>query len=201
MVTESEFLDIYNEYYQKIIQHVSRIVGPNDAEDVAQVVFDKISRNLVEFKGKSKLSTWIYRIATNTAIDRFRSTSYKQTLESTPFKDTSGPDNRNAHSPFGPPAADQTVIRKEMSECVDQYIDNLPLNYKAILVLSELKGLSNREIADIMEISIDNVKIRLHRARAKLRETLGEGCDFYHNEQNVLACDRKPSQILPKIST
>jgi len=201
MVTKCEFLDIYNEYYQKIVQYLSRIVGPNDAEDVAQVVFDKISRNLGEFKGKSKLSTWIYRIATNTAIDRFRLTSYKQTLESTPFKDTSGPDNRNAHSTFGPPAADQTVIRKEMSECVDQYIDNLPLNYKAILVLSELKGLSNREIADIMEISIDNVKIRLHRARAKLRETLGEGCDFYHNEQNVLACDRKPSQILPKIST
>jgi RNA polymerase sigma-70 factor (ECF subfamily) len=64
MVIECEFLNIYNEFYPKINQYLSKIVGPNDAEDVAQDVFDKISRNLGGFKKKSKLSTWIYRIAT-----------------------------------------------------------------------------------------------------------------------------------------
>ena len=193
MVTECEFSNIYKEYYPKIIQYLTRIAGPNVAEDMAQDVFDRICRNLGGFKGNSKLSTWIYRIATNTAIDRLKSASYKQTLDSTPLRDTSGFDNRNAHSPSGPLSPDQAVIRKEMGNCVTEYIDNLPLNYKTALVLSELKDLSNQEIADILEISLDNVKIRLHRARAKLRESLSDGCDFYHNEQNVLACDRKRS--------
>ncbi len=85
-----------------------------------------------------------------------------------------------------------------MSECVTEYIDKLPLNYRLVLVLSEIKGLSNQEIADILEISIDNVKIRLHRARAELKTALNEGCDLYYNEQNTLACDRKQVQILRK---
>ena len=199
MVTECEFMNIYNEYYSKIIQYLSRIVGPNDAEDLAQESFNKISRNLGGFKEKSKLSTWIYRIATNVAIDRSRSASYRQASVNIPLKDTSGFGIENPGKSIGPSAADQVVIRKEMSECVAEFIDKLPLNYRLVLVLSEMKGLSNQEIADILEISIDNVKIRLHRARTKLKAALKNGCDFYYNEQNTLACDRKQVPILPKV--
>ncbi len=198
MITECEFINIYNEYYSKIIQYLSRIVGPNDAEDLAQDVFNKISRNLSGFKGKSKLSTWIYRIATNVAIDRSRSALYKQASVSIPLKDNSGFGIENAGRPARSSAVDQVVIRKEMNECVAEYIDKLPLNYRLVLVLSEMKGLSNQEIADILEISIENVKIRLHRARAKLKAALNEGCEFYYNEQITLACDRKQVRILPK---
>jgi len=81
---------------------------------------------------------------------------------------------------------------------VIEFIENLPQDYKAVIVLSELEGFANKEIADILNISLENVKMRLHRARVKLREMLNNGCDFYRNEGNVLACDRKPSQILPK---
>ena len=199
MVTECEFMNIYNEYYSKIIQYLSIIVGPNDAEDLAQESFNKISRNLGGFKGKSKLSTWIYRIATNVAIDRSRSASYRQASVNIPLKDTSGFVIENPGKPFGPSGADQVVIRKEMSECVTEFIDKLPLNYRFVLVLSEMKDLSNEEIADILEISFDNVKIRLHRAKAKLKAALKNGCDFYYNEQNTLACDRKQVPILPKV--
>jgi RNA polymerase sigma-70 factor (ECF subfamily) len=199
MATECEFMNVYNEYYSKIIQYLSRIVGPNDAEDLAQESFNKISRNLSGFKEKSNLSTWIYRIATNVAIDRSRSASYKKASVNLPFEDTSGFGIENPGKSFGPSAADQAVIRKEMSECVAEFIDQLPMNYRIVLVLSEMKGLSNQEIADILEISIDNVKIRLHRARTKLKTELKNGCDFYYNEQNTLACDRKQAPILPKV--
>jgi RNA polymerase sigma-70 factor (ECF subfamily) len=198
MAIECEFINIYNEYYSKIIQYLSIIVGPNDAEDLAQDVFNKLCRILGGFKGKSKLSTWIYRIATNVAIDRSRSASYKQASVNIPLEDTSGFGIENAGGPSGPSAVDQVVIRKEMRECIIEYIDKLSLNYRLVLVLSEMKGLSNQEIADILEISVDNVKIRLHRARAKLKVVLNEGCDFYYNEQNTLACDRKQVQILRK---
>jgi len=201
MVTECEFITVYNAYYQKIIQYLTRMVGPNDAEDLAQEVFDKISRNLGGFKGESKLSTWIYRIATNTAIDRLRSAGYKQTMESIPLEDNFGFDGRSACSSSGSPAADQAVIHREMNGCIAEYINNLPSNYRTVLVLSELKGLSNREIADVLKISLENAKVRLHRARGKLKEVLNNGCVFYHNEKNALACDRKPIPILPKVST
>ena len=85
-----------------------------------------------------------------------------------------------------PPAIDQVVIRKKMSECLNEFIDNLPPDYKAVIVLRELKGLANMEIAEILGISINNVKTRLHRARAELKKALNEGCDFYHDEQNSL---------------
>ena len=85
-----------------------------------------------------------------------------------------------------------------MSECVNEFIDNLPHDYKTVIVLSELEGLANKEIAEILGISINNVKARLHRARAELKKALNEGCDFYHDERNTLACDRKQVQIMPK---
>jgi len=199
MVTEDEFLNIYNEYYQKIIQYLSKIVGPDEAEDITQDVFNKVGRSIKEFRGDSKLSTWVYRIATNTAIDRLRSAAYKHSSKHGPIEEAAGLKDQSVWTAQKPTTTDQTVVRKEMSACVREFIDNLPADYKTVIALSELEDLTNQEIADILEISLDNVKIRLHRARARLREALNDGCDFYHNDQNVLACDRKASQILPKV--
>ena len=199
MTSEGEFIKIHNEYYQKVIRYLVKIVGPNYAEDIAQDVFDKISRNLGGFRGKSKLPTWIYRIATNTAIDRLRSAAYKHSTEQRALEATTNEYIQNDPESHDQPAIDQAVIRKEMSGCVREFIGNLSPDYRTIIALSELEELTNREIADILEISLENVKIRLHRARAKLKKSLNDGCDFYRNKQNVLACDRKQSQILPKI--
>jgi RNA polymerase sigma-70 factor (ECF subfamily) len=84
-----------------------------------------------------------------------------------------------------------------MSECVREFIDKLPSDYKTVILLSELEGFKNREVADILQVSLDTVKIRLHRARAMLKKELNDGCTFYNSDQNILACDRKQSQILP----
>jgi len=199
MSPEYDFEKIYDEYYQRIVKYLTRIAGPNDAEDIAQDVFGKISGSLGGFQGKSKLSTWIYRIATNTAIDRLRSAAYRHAKEECTIEDAVGPEAQGNCADHKPPATDQVLIRKEMSECVNEFIDNLSPDYRAVIVLSELEGLTSKEIAEILDISLDNAKIRLHRARAKLKEALNEGCIFYYNEQNTLACDRKQVQILPKV--
>ena len=198
MGSKYEFKKIYDEYYSRILQYLSRIVGPNDAEDMAQDVFDKINNGLGGFQGKSKLSTWIFRIATNTAIDRSRSAVFKQKKEHISIEDGAEHQAESTSVSDKPPVTDQLVIRKEMSDCVNEFIDNLPHDYKTVIVLSELEGLTNKEIAEILGISLENVKIRLHRARAKLKEALNEKCDFYYNDQNILACDRKQIQILTK---
>ena len=198
MSAEYEFKKIFDEYYPTIFQYVTRLVGPNDAEDIAQDVFDKINSGLGGFKGKSKLSTWIYRIATNTAIDRSRSAAYKHAKDHVDIEGDVDHDLPCVAEDHKPPSTDQLVIQKEMSECINEYIDNLPSDYKTVIVLSELEGMANKEIAEILDISLNNVKIRLHRARSKLKAILNEACEFYYTDQNTLACDRKQFQILPK---
>ena len=196
---EIDFNEIYEEFYPKILHYLSRLSNPHEAEDISQEVFEKVNRSLGNFKGESKLSTWLYRIATNTAIDRMRTPSFKRSFESTSLEEAIGVEDRNVWLGHKKTLTDQTFIRKEMSECVREFIDKLPSDYKTVILLNELEEFKNTEIADILQISLDTVNIRLHRARAKLKAILNDGCDFYHNDQNVLACDRKTSQILPKI--
>ena len=196
MRNQSEFREIYQEFQPKIRQFLSRMLGDQAAEDIAQEVFAKVSRSLDSFKGRSSFSTWIYRIATNAALDKLRSPSFKRSSEHTPLEYSIGIEGRNAWTGQAEPTVDQEVIRKEMSECVKEFVDRLPPDYRTVLILSELEGFKNREIADILQISLDNVKVRLHRARARLKKELDGGCSFYHSEQGALACDRKTVGIL-----
>ena len=78
-----------------------------------------------------------------------------------------------------------------MMACIRNVIKKLPEDYRTVIVLSELEELGNREIAEILQVSLDTVKIRLHRARAKLKKELENLCCFYHDERGVLSCDLK----------
>jgi RNA polymerase sigma-70 factor (ECF subfamily) len=201
MRTEIDFKEVYQEFQPKILNYLSRLIGPHEAEDIAQEVFEKASRKLETFKGESKFSTWLYRIATNAALDRLRSRSFKLSSENAKLDDGTETEDRNVWTGQKETAVDQKVIRKEMSECVREYIDKLRPDYRAVLALSEIEGFKNKKIADILQISLENVKIRLHRARAGLKKELGDGCDFYQNEQGSLACDRKSIFIHEKKSS
>jgi len=190
-----EFNEIYTEFQPKIRRYLARLIREQDAEDMAQVVFARVSRGLVGFKGQSKLSTWIYRIATNTAIDKLRSPDHSQASGRTPLEDSAQFANNTPTITQADTATDQKVIRTEMSECVREFVDRLAPDHRTVLILKELEGFKNREIADILDISLENVKIRLHRARARLKQELDDGCDFYRNDEGTLACDRKPILI------
>ena len=150
-------------------------------------------RKFDDIKGESKLSTWVFRIATNTALDRLKSPSYKRTpsgpLAPVPLQSVES----IASTSDKPTSLDRKVIRDEMSDCIREFVDRLPPDYRTIIILNELEGFTNNEIAGILQISLDTAKIRLHRARAKLKESLESGCDFYLDESSELACDRKQS--------
>jgi RNA polymerase sigma-70 factor, ECF subfamily len=162
---------------------LTRLVGATDAEDLTQEVFVKVGQALPSFRGESKVSTWIYRIATNTAFDRLRSPSFQRAAQA--------PLEVLALATEEPPGIDEDLARKEMNECIRRYIDNLPPPYRSAVVLSEDEGLTNQQIADVLGISLDTVKIRLHRARSRLRSELGSGCAFYRDDRNELACEPK----------
>ena len=193
---ELEFNRIFKEYQPKILRYLTRLTGKYEAEDLSQEVFIKVESGLKNFRGESKLSTWIYRIATNTAVDRMRSPSFKYKVnegtssEATQMDDIDTED-KDLFTGERAESTDQQYVRKEMNSCIRNFIENLPENYKAVVILSELEELKNKEIAEILHLSLDTVKIRLHRARAQLRKKLESNCSFYRNEQNEFSCDLK----------
>jgi RNA polymerase sigma-70 factor (ECF subfamily) len=162
------------------------MAGKDNAEDLAQVVFEKVSRGLSNFRGESSLATWIYRIATNVALDHNRSTSARKTMI---FLDTI--DNNcdcNILIDERPPDADQGIMRREMNACIHRIVEQMPESERAVLILSEFEGMKNREIADILDLSLDAVKIRLHRARTRLRKDIKTECNLDRDERNELVC-------------
>ncbi len=96
-------------------------------------------------------------------------------------------------------SADQRVILQEMNGCIREIIDTLPGDYRSVIVLSELEGLKNQEIAEVLGVTLQTVKIRLHRGRAMLKKELSTACVFYRDERNEFACDRKNNgiQLMP----
>ncbi len=193
-IGKTSYTAIDNEFRPKIRNYLKRLVGDFEAEDLTQIVFCKIHKNLYNFKGKAKLSTWIFKIATNTALDQIKSRSFKYSSQgpNAPISIDQIVDvHANELSCKQDSMPEQKMIRKEMHECIREYVNHLPVNYRTIIILNELKGLSMAELAEILSISTQNTKIRLHRARAALRKSLENGCDFYTDDKDVFSCNRK----------
>lgn len=183
--SELDFSKIYDAYQPKILCYLSHFIGESEAEDLTQETFVKVHQSLGGFRGESQLSTWIYRIATNTALDKLRHPSF-QRMEQVPISDeiVEAKISDGIGFPEGrKPPVEKELIRDEMNDCIRGYIEKLPEDYRTVLVLSEWEGLRNNQIADILGITLDTVKIRLHRAKAKLKEELEAHCEFYWVEE------------------
>jgi RNA polymerase sigma-70 factor (ECF subfamily) len=190
--SESEFQRIYRAFQPKIHRYMVRLVGEYEAEDLTQEVFVKVNKALESFRGESKLSTWIYRIATNAAMDRLRSPSFQKESSHKSIGPGEGEvGDEDAGTGKKKLSVELQLFRKEMNECLRSVIDNLPENYRSVLVLIELQEFSNKDVAEILGISLGTVKIRIHRARKKLKEELILHCDSSWIEENEFVPDLK----------
>lgn len=182
-----EFADVHDRFRPRVLRYLTRLVGERDAEDLAQSVMLKISEALPSFRGDSSLSTWIYRIATNTALDALRRKAARPTAQSeVDWDEDDVPPGAQA------PSVETAATREQMSACVREFIERLPENYRLVVALSELEGFTNDEIAHIVGTTVDTVKIRLHRGRERLRRDLEDGCSFNRDEDGEFGCERKP---------
>jgi RNA polymerase sigma-70 factor (ECF subfamily) len=187
-----DFQSIYASYHPRIFRYLTRLVGQSEAEDLTQEVFLRVNRGLPDFKGDAKLSTWIYRIATNVATDRIRSRSSQESRsgKAVPLDEELNDEGVDL-SGDKKPSLEKQAMREEMSACVQDYINSLPESYRVPVTLSEIGGLTNKEIAEALGLKLETVKIRLHRGRAKLKEKLESGCNFDRDEEDILVCDPK----------
>jgi RNA polymerase sigma-70 factor (ECF subfamily) len=180
-----DFQQIYEAFQPKILRYLMRLAGESDAEDLTQETFVKVHGALENFRGESQLSTWIYRIATNIAMDRLRSPAF-QRVDQVSMSDELSEAEISGGVSFSTrqdPPIEKELVRDEMNDCIRGYIEKLPEDFRAALVLSEYEGLKNNEIAEILGVTLDTVKIRLHRAKAKLKEELESHCEFYWIEE------------------
>jgi RNA polymerase sigma-70 factor (ECF subfamily) len=193
-ITKQDFTQVYQEFYPKILRYLERLTGDREeAKDLVQDVFLKVDHGLTKFEGRSTLSTWIYRIATNVSHDRFRSASFqkgkKQTVTDEFIEENK--EDKNAWTGERETSAEQQLERKEMSSCINKYIYDLNEDYQKVLVLSDYEGLKNKEIANILGITLDTVKIRIHRGRVQLKKRMEKGCDVTPDPDTGLHCDEK----------
>jgi RNA polymerase sigma-70 factor (ECF subfamily) len=180
----AEFDRIYAEHHARILRYLTRMVGAQDAEDLAQEVFIRAAKAYDGFRHEAKIETWLYRIATHVAVDRLRGTALRRETMLGEELGEVAEDGREAGSTL-----EEKTLRRAANECIRNVIYGLPENYRTPLILSELEGFTNREIAEILEVSLDTVKIRLHRAKDRLKKALLDACQFSRDERNELTCD------------
>jgi RNA polymerase sigma-70 factor, ECF subfamily len=174
------FDDIDAAYRSRILRYLTRMVGELEAQDLTQEVLLKISTNLKSFRGESRLSTWIYRIATNAALDRLRDPSRRRVISYDTPDDPDLDPRELGRVDLGTDTAmlspEQQACRQERYDCYCRLIQDLPAGYRAVVALSSLEDLAAAEIAEILGLNLSTVKIRLHRGRARLLQALKEHC-------------------------
>jgi len=160
---------------------------PVEADDLTQDVFLQVHRKLGSLRDPDAVVSWLYRIATHVSYDRFRKSSRQPRTEPLQAGDSVGASSRGDIA--DQLRLDRVLEQADMSACVRSYIEELSTDYQQVIFLHDLKELSNTEIARMLGVCLDAVKIRLHRARRKLQDALSRHCDLSLDEQGVLVCE------------
>lgn len=171
---EAAFKYLVETYQDRVFNTAIGIVqNAEDAEDVAQEVFIQVYRSIHNFKGESKLSTWLYRIATTRALDLLRTRKSKK--RSGIIQRLFGEDNEPVFElpDFNHPGV--ALDRKENAAKLFKAIGELPENQRIAFTLHKLEDLSYQEVSEVMQTSLPAVESLMHRAKQNLRKILEKG--------------------------
>lgn len=159
----------YQERVFALVRHYTRVQA--EIEDIVQDTFLKVFRKLDSFQHQSSFSTWLHRIAVNTALD-FLKRSGRSPVQA--VEDPEAVPTALGGAVAGPSVAapDARLEREEVAAITHRVLDELPEIFRTVLVLREFEDTSYQEMADVLGISIGTVESRLFRARARFREAL-----------------------------
>lgn len=170
----AEFARVVDTYYEMIYRLAIRMLSnPQDAEDILQETFIKAYRNFINFDGRSSVSTWLYRIATNEALMFLRRQHPDVTSIDDSFENDDGLEKPTYIVDWCCLPEDE-LMSAEAQAHLDEAVESLPPNLRVVFVLRDIQGLSTRETAEVLNLTEVAVKTRLSRARFKLRELLSK---------------------------
>ncbi|HYH85102.1 MAG TPA: sigma-70 family RNA polymerase sigma factor [Pyrinomonadaceae bacterium] len=168
---EDGFEELVHRYQRPIVAYVYRMVGNYDAAlDLTQEVFIKVYNSLARYSPEYKFSTWIYRIAHNSAIDHLRRNGASRTED----LEVKGEDGQMFEKPLASRSLtpEQESERRERREEIEEVVNLLQPAYRELIVLRHSHDLSYDEIADVTGLPLGTVKNRIFRARDAMRELL-----------------------------
>ena len=161
---EQDITIIWNEYHDKLHRFIeNRVKDKFLADDILQEVFIKIYSRINTLRDTDKLQSWMFQITRNALIDHYR--EHKKT-ESLPEESIS--------TEWEPSKSED----EELSSCLMSLINSLPEKYGEALIMSEIDGLKQKEVAEKQGVSLSNAKIRVQRGRAMIKDLLTEGCQL-----------------------
>lgn len=150
---------LYEEHAARVYTVVRRLAGEDAlAEDLAQEAWIRAFRKLDLFRGDSSFGTWMYRLATNTALNRLRRRNRRPEVE-----------REGDPRPSNPTPVDEAVINQKV---LSEALDRLPPGYRRVLVLHDVEGFTHAEIGELLGIAPGTSKSQLHKARARMRELI-----------------------------
>ncbi len=161
------FEALFKKYQSPIFHLVCRMVNGEDAYDLTQDVFYRALRSLGAFKGDCKFRTWLYTIAKNTCLNHLREDKKRAAWEDYSLDETSEPGEASGGPEPLDPIADVARIAEthELQRAVDDVLARLPAEQRLLMILRDFEQLSYDEISAITDLSVVNVKSKLHRAR------------------------------------
>ncbi len=164
--------ELVRHYAPRLYNVALRLVGrPDEAEDVLQETFIAACQKIKQFKGKARLGTWLYRIATNNGLMRLRRRTPAISLDE--LAESWEEAEPHIVQPW-PENPEKAVDMAELRAVMEEAIRTLPESLRVAFVLRDIEGLSTQEAAEVLGISPGALKVRLHRARLLLRERLAE---------------------------
>ena len=166
---------IFNRYSAKLYNVAQRILGEvADTEEVIQDVFWTAFRKAKSFRGTAQFSTWLYRLTVNAALGKIRRSKKSKEIEYEEYLPKFQQDGHHLVRPVvdWSDTLDEKYAKEELQQLLKNALDQLKAVDKSVVVLSDLEGMSDKEIAAMLGLTVSAVKTRLHRARLFLRGKL-----------------------------
>ena len=158
--------ELWQDVAARLRPFVARRVPPTDVDDVIQDVFVRMQRGLAAIREEERFTSWLFQVARNSVADHARSRGRHPLAEA------------DVELPAPPSEDDDREASRSLSACVSLFVARLPSPYREAVTLVELEGLTAREAAEMVGISVSGMKSRVQRGRAQLREMFEQCCEI-----------------------
>lgn len=176
--------ELWQDVAARLRPYVARQVPPTDVDDVLQDVFIRMQRGLSAIREEERFTSWLFQVARSSVAEHARSRA-RHPL----------PTDADVDLPAPPADEDDRDAARSLSACVSLFVAQLPSPYREAITLVELEGLTAREAAEMVGISVSGMKSRVQRGRAQLRELFEQCCEIAVDARG------KPTDFKPRPQT